>query len=53
MHSVKLVAANLVAALLVAIASVACTVKQTADKMDQSVDLVWPSKENKPQEKAQ
>ena len=52
MHSVKLVAANLVAALLVAIASVACTVKQSADKMDQSVDLVWPSKE-KPQEKSQ
>lgn len=46
MHLAKLVAA-LVAANLVAIGLVACSVRQSAEKVEQSVDLTYPEKEKK------
>lgn len=44
MPLVKLVAA-LVAANLAAVSIVACSVKQSAEKVEQSVDLKYPEKE--------
>lgn len=43
MHSEKLVAV-VAASLLAAIALAACSVKQKSSDIDQSVDIVWPSK---------
>lgn len=43
MHYGRLVAA-LVAANLVAISTVACSVKQSAEKVEQSVDVKYPEK---------
>lgn len=44
MHFAKRVAALLAVANLVALGTVACSVKQTAEKVEQSLDLKYPEK---------
>lgn len=47
MLSLKRVVVALAAANLAAITLVACSVKQTAEKVEQSLDLKYPEKEKK------